>query len=175
MSSNKLTINQDEKPFRELFFIQKLDRIKKYVMVFHPQSRADFRRDAKAVLCRGISDNEIKQVQRGFNLEDIFYYLSRIYIPCVFYYGYKVGHFEDSITSQEVMRVLKYGINMNIIAGIGYVLLRYYAKPVIDAHMEYSEFELQKRAKEDFVVQRNIFKSNEKRRNQIGAGFLKKE
>ena len=46
-------------------------------------------------MCRGIEEEEVTALKRGLMLEDLFWYLSRAYVPCAFYYGYKVGHFEE--------------------------------------------------------------------------------
>ena len=164
----------DEKSFRELLFVQKLDRIKKYIIKFRKLERDDFRRDAKSVLCRGISETEVNQVQKGINLEDTFFYLSRIYIPCAFFYGYKVGHFEDRISSGEIRRVIKYGIHMYLIAAVGHALLRYYATPIIEKHRGFSEYELHRKANDDFLIQRNYFKETQMASKNNTGSLLKK-
>ena len=171
MKSNQQS--QNEKPFKDLFFVEKVERIKSHLLKFRRQERDDFRRDAKSVLCRGIKEDEVKQVQRGLNLEDTFFYLSRLYIPCAFYYGYKMGIFEDKVTYYEIRRVIRYGINMYLIAAFGHLLLRYYANPVIESHREFSEYELQRRADNDFIVQRNYLKEASKNKRENVGSLLK--
>lgn len=158
-------IQKDQKPFKDLFFVEKIERIKKRLLTFRGEEKGDLRRDAKSVICRGIEQEEIEQVQKGLKLEDIFFYLSRAYIPCVFYYAFKKGHFEERMTSQELKRVAKYGIHMFLIANFGHFMLQYYANPIIEKHRGFSEYELQRRANDDFIVQREYFKEKEILRN----------
>ena len=71
----------DEKKFSELFFVDKIERIKDYLLKFKKSERDDLRRDAQAVMCRGIPEEEVNQVNRGLQAENAFFYFSRAYVP----------------------------------------------------------------------------------------------
>ena len=72
-----------------------------------------------------------------------------------------MGYFEENISSSELVRVFKIGLKMCAIALIGHAILRYYAIPIIDKHRSYSEYDLQRKAKNDFIIQRNYIKENQ--------------
>ena len=69
----------DEKKFSELFFVDKIERIKNYLLKFRKNDRDDLRRDAQAVMWRGIPDEEVNLVNRGLKLENAMFYVSRGY------------------------------------------------------------------------------------------------
>ena len=84
-----------------------------------------------------------------------------MYVPLAFLYGYKMGYFEEHLTSSELYKVMKIGVKMYIIALFGHAILRYYAVPIIDKHRMYSEHDLQRKAKDDFIIQRNYLKTSQ--------------
>jgi hypothetical protein len=50
---------KEERPFKELFFAEKVNRVLEYVKLYSKQNRDEFRRDFKAVLCKGTTKRNI--------------------------------------------------------------------------------------------------------------------
>mmetsp|Transcript_24131 Transcript_24131/g.24053 ORF Transcript_24131/g.24053 Transcript_24131/m.24053 type:complete len:91 (+) Transcript_24131:258-530(+) len=89
------------------------------------------------------------------------------------FYGYRMGYFEDKVTFKEIKRIGKYAINMYLIALSGHLLLRYYASPIIEKHREFSEYELQRKASNDFLIQRNYLKEKQTKNKESTGTLLK--
>ena len=114
-----------KKLFKDLYFTQKIKRISDELALFSHKSRSQYRLDVKAVLCRGISDPEVKLVKRGLLVEDISWYISRAYVPMALFYGYKVGYFTEEFSRYEFRRIAKYAIHMWMIGLVGHAFMKY--------------------------------------------------
>ena len=121
-----------------------------------------FRTDAKATMCAGIPADDAERIRRGLYFENGMFYLSRLYVPCALFVMYRRGNvFEERFTGYEGRAVLRVAITMYVLAMMGYVGLRFVAKPVMDKHQRYDENELNKKAMDDYLVQRDYFRSRE--------------
>lgn len=66
---------------KDLFFTEKLTRMFGGLRSYMKQDRLQFRIDAKALMCRGIEDDEVKRIQQGLYVEEGMFYISRLYVP----------------------------------------------------------------------------------------------
>lgn len=53
---------EKKEPKKELFFTEKINRIIGDLRTFTKVGRLQYRIDAKALMCRGIEDNEVKRL-----------------------------------------------------------------------------------------------------------------
>ena len=76
-----------------MFFTEKINRIFGQIQSFSKQDRLQYRIDAKALMCRGILDPEVKKIQQGLYAEDGMFYISRFYVPYSLFKMYRAGIF----------------------------------------------------------------------------------
>jgi hypothetical protein len=87
------------------------------------------------------------------------WFAARAYVPVSLVYLYKKGVFEDKVSPRELKSIGKIVLMMYLISLSGYGMLRYYAGPIIAEKVGVSDIELAKKAKNDYLIQRDYFMS----------------
>lgn len=105
-------MSNNSKDSKDLFFTEKIGRIVNELKSFNKSERSQFRVDAKALMCRGIEDNEVKRIQYGLHAENGMFYLSRLYVPYSLFSLYRRGVFEEHFTFAELKHLIKIVIVM---------------------------------------------------------------
>lgn len=80
---------KEQIPEKKVFFTEKINRMISEVKSLNREGRFRYQTDAKALMCRGIEDEEVKTLSRGLQIESGFFYLSRAFVPVSLFYLYK--------------------------------------------------------------------------------------
>ena len=124
-------------------------------------------------MCRGIEDKEVKTIQHGLYAEDGMFYLSRLYVPYSLFKMYRAGIFQDSFSFMEIKYIFRIIICMQAIDLAGHALLRYMTKPIVDKYVGENEeaYAFKKRkVMDDYIIQKNYFKSKKDAREGGASG-----
>ncbi len=160
MASTSTEIPKKE-PKKDLFFSEKINRMIGDLRSFSKTDRLQYRIDAKALMCRGIEDQEVKRLQRGIYVEDGMFYLSRLYVPWGLFTMYRSGIFQEAFSFTEVRYVVRIIIVMQLLDLTGHVLLRYMTKPILEKYVSENENEYafkRRKIMDDYIAQKNYFK-----------------
>lgn len=151
-----------KKEKKDLFFTEKINRIITELKTFTKQDRLQYRIDAKAVMCRGIEDAEVKKIQNGLYVEDGMFYLSRAYVPFSLFTMYRQGIFAESFSFNEVKYIFRIIVVMQLLDLAGHAMLRYMTRPIVTKYVGENEMEYafkKKKVMDDYIIQKNYFKS----------------
>ena len=58
-------------------------------------------------MCRGLDEKETKTIKNGQFTENVFFGISRVYVPIALFVMYRRGVFSDSLTTREIKSVIK--------------------------------------------------------------------
>ena len=100
------------------------------------------------------------------------FYLSRAFVPFALFRLYRKGVFQDSFSFAEVKHIFKIIIVMQAIDLAGHYLLRRITWPTVSKHVGENEMEFafkKKKVMDDYLIQKNYFKSK-KEAKKSGAG-----
>jgi hypothetical protein len=126
-------------------------------------------------MCRGIEDAEVKRIQNGLYVEDGMFYLSRLYVPYSLFRMYRLGIFQESFSFMEVKYIFRIIIMMQLLDLAGHAALRYMTKPIVDKYVGENEMEYafkKKKIMDDYIIQKNYFKSKKDAKESGGIGTL---
>jgi hypothetical protein len=126
-------------------------------------------------MCRGIEDAEVKRIQNGLYVEDGMFYLSRLYVPYSLFRMYSLGIFQESFSFMEVKYIFRIIIMMQLLDLAGHAALRYMTKPIVDKYVGENEMEYafkKKKIMDDYIIQKNYFKSKKDAKESGGSGTL---
>ena len=122
-------------------------------------NRLRYRQDIKAVMCRGISEQEIATVKQGIMAENVLFGLSRVYVPLVLFRNYRKGAFNDYFTGSELKFIFRIFITMQLISLSGYFAMKWWTKQVYKDHIEIDEGLGYKKKMDDYIVSKTYFKA----------------
>jgi hypothetical protein len=144
-----------KEPKKDVFFTEKINRVFGDIRTFAKSDRLQYRIDAKALMCRGIKDDEVKQIQRGLYVEDGMFYLSRLYVPWGLFRMYRSGIFQDTFSFMEIRYVIRIIIAMQCLDLAGHAALRYMTRPIVDKYVGENENEYafkKKKIMDDYII-----------------------
>ena len=144
-----------KEPKKDVFFTEKINRVFGDIRTFAKADRLQYRIDAKALMCRGIQDDEVKQIQRGLYAEDGMFYLSRLYVPWGLFRMYRSGIFQDTFSFTEIRYVIRIIIVMQFLDLAGHAAFRYMTRPIVDKYVGENENEYafkKKKIMDDYII-----------------------
>ena len=101
------------------------------------------------------------------------FYMSRFYVPYSLFRMYRSGIFQDSFSFLEIKYIVRIIIVMQAIDLAGHALLRYMTKPIVDKYVGENEnaYAFKKRkVMDDYIIQKNYFKSKKDAREGGAIG-----
>ena len=135
---------------------------------FLKNERSQYRTDVTALLCRGnLSDSESQRIKLGLNVEKAMFWASRALVPLCLFVMFRRGVFQESFHIEEVRSIIKIGVSMHLMDLTGHGMMRLLTKPIVEEHIGLNEmsFASQKKTVDDYLVQKNYFKS--KKENKL--------
>eukprot|EP00347_Sterkiella_histriomuscorum_P021449 403333936 len=151
-----------KKAKKGLFFTEKIMRMLKELKTYTKSDRLQYRTDIKALLCRGIEEDEATKIQRGLKVEDGMFYVSRAYVPLALFSMYRAGIFEQNFSSLELKKVIKVAIAMQAIDLFGHFLMKQITSDIQDKYIGINENAFAYKKKQmfdDYLIQKDYFKN----------------
>ena len=123
--------------------------------------KLQYRTDIKAVMCKGIPDEEANTIKRALQLESTVFGLSRLYVPLSFYSLYRRGVFLERFTFGEFKYLARVIIMMHVIDCTGHILMRKWTEKLYEKHIGFGEenFYSKKKQWDDYAIQKNYFRN----------------
>ena len=92
---------------------------------------------------------------------------SRALVPICLYVMFRRGVFQESFHVEELKSIFKIGISMHLVDMSGFGMMRFMSKSIVDEHVGINEmsFAYKKKTVDDYLVQKNYFKS--KKENKL--------
>lgn len=153
---------EEPKKQKDLFFTEKFARIYNELRTYMKADRLQYRIDAKALMCRGIEDKEVKTIQNGLYVEDGMFYMSRLYVPVSLFSMYRSGIFQESFSFMEFKYIFRILVVMQLIDLAGHAAMRYITRPIVNKYVSENELAFafkKKKIMDDYLIQKNYFKS----------------
>ncbi len=94
------------------------------MITYTKADRFQYRTDVKALLCKGIDENETKTIQNAIMVENAMFYLSRAYVPISITRLYWIGMFDNYFTFAELKCMVKIFVMMQLIDLTGHFIMR---------------------------------------------------
>ena len=116
--------NKENNEPKKVFWTVKVDRILKEVRSLTKVDKSQYRTDIKAVMCRGIPENEVTTIKQALGIESGMFYFSRLYVPAKFYQLYRAGVFKESFTFGEARYVARIIIVMHLLDCAGHIMMK---------------------------------------------------
>ena len=107
-------------------------------------------------------------------LENAVFGASRLYVPAALYSYYRRGLFEDNFSFRELKFMFRIVVIMHLIDLTGHAMFKFYTMPVVEKHTSLNQDEIlfkQKKSIDDYLVQKNYFKT--KKENKIWFSLWK--
>ena len=124
--------------------------------------RQQYRTDVKALVCRGnLSNADTKQIQMSLNMEWAVFGMSRALVPLCLFVMYRRGVFQESFQFEELKSIIKIGCAMHATDLSGHFMLRQLTQNIVEREVGVNEssFAFQKKTVDDYLVQKNYFKT----------------
>ena len=99
------------------------------------------------------------------------FYLSRLYVPYGLFSMYRSGIFQESFSFIEIKYVFRILVVMQLLDITGHACLRYLTKPIDNKYVGENEMEFafkKKRVMDDYLIQKNYFKSKKDAKENPG-------
>ncbi len=99
------------------------------------------------------------------------FYLSRLYVPYGLFSMYRSGIFQESFSFIEIKYVFRILVVMQLLDITGHACLRYLTKPIVNKYVGENEMEFafkKKRVMDDYLIQKNYFKSKKDAKENPG-------
>ncbi|CDW82563.1 UNKNOWN [Stylonychia lemnae] len=157
-----------EQPKKKVFWAERILRIREEMFTYVKTRRQQYTTDTKALLCRGIEENEIAKIQNGLKAEQGMFYASRAYVPLALFTLYRRGAFESTFSPGELRKIVKIAIVMQMIDLFGHFLLKQMTEPIHAKYIGINEeaFAYKKKQNfDDYLIQKDYFKA--KKENQL--------
>lgn len=157
-----MSIDQNKDKDKKVFITERINRFFLSLAELNKSARFQYRVDTKALMCRGIEDNEVQTIKRGLQAENGMFYLSRLYVPFAFFSLYRKGVFEQNFTFSELKYIIRVAIFMYMIEVAGFVIFRKMTWPIVDKYVGDNEEEYEAKKKKlmtDYLIQRDYFKN----------------
>jgi len=152
---------------KDLFLTERISNFLSKWRLLLLAERSQYRTDAKALMCRGIEDEEAIKIKRGLQLESALFYLSKAYVPLSLFLMYKRGIFQESFSFGEVRQLLRVVVTMQLIEVSGSALFRWYTQAIVDSHtsLNNESFATKKKVIDEYLIQKNYFRT--KKENKL--------
>ena len=88
--------------------------------------------------------------------------MSRLYVPWGLFSMYRSGIFQETFSFAELRYVFRIIIIMQCLDLAGHAILRYMTKPIVEKYVGENENEYafkKKKIMDDYIIQKNYFKS----------------
>ena len=120
---------------RDLFVTEHINRLWAEVLSLKKAERLQYRTDIKAVMCRGVAEDEVTTIKQGLWIEKGGFALSRLYVPVSIAHLYRRGVFQEAFTFGEFKYIFRVFLFMHCIDMAGHLAMKYYTKQVHDQHV----------------------------------------
>ena len=136
--------------------------------MFTKQERTQYRTDITALMCSGrLSEAEASRIKLSLKMEWFMFIASRAMVPVCLFVMYRRGVFQESFHPSELKSLFKIGISMHLMDLTGFFMMHMASKSIVEEHVGINDmsFAYKKKTVDDYLVQKNYFKS--KRDNRL--------
>ena len=140
---------------KKVFWTTKVERIKAELFKLGRAEKLQYRTDMKALMCRGIKDEEVANIKQGLHIENSVFCMSRAYVPFRFYRLFKMGVFKENFTFGEFKYVMRVMLMMFVIDSCGHLMFKWWTNQVYNTHIHMDEeamSKMRKKQMEDYVT-----------------------
>lgn len=154
-NSSGSTSGGSGKKEKKLFITEKVNLLWDELRLLTKADRLQYRTDIKAVMCRGIPDNEAYKIKQGLQIENGFFGLSRAYVPFTIWRLYRRGVFQETFSFGELKYMFRIMVFMHLIDCFGHLVMKQYTKELYNKHIGVNEdtnAANNKKAMDDYII-----------------------
>ena len=156
-----------DKEKKNLFWFVRVANAMPDWKMFTKTERSQYRTDITALMCSGrLSEAETSRIKLSLNMEWFMFAASRALVPFCLFVMFRRGVFQESFQLSEVKSIIKIGISMHLMDLSGFCMMHTASKSIVEEHVGINElsFASQKKTVDDYLVQKNYFKSKKENR-----------